>query len=51
MNDFFLIVNKVIAFMRLDFVLYGFSFSFWDMFIWFMVTGFIISFIVNVLKS
>lgn len=51
MDNFFLVVGKVIAFMKVDFVLYGFSFSFWDMLIWFMVTGFIIGFIVNVIRG
>lgn len=51
MNDFLFVVDKVISFMRVKFVLYGYSFSFWDMFIWFMVAGTIVKFIASVLND
>lgn len=51
MNDFLLVMEKVIAFMKVKFVLYGYSFSFWDMFIWFMIAGFVIGFIANIMRS
>lgn len=51
MNDFVRFMDKIIDLFQMEFVMYGHSISFWDIFIWFLVVSTVISFIVNVLKN
>lgn len=48
MNDFIMLMGKVIALLKTEFILYGYSVSFWHVFVWIMVVSIVIAFLVSI---
>lgn len=51
MQDFFNIMSTVFSFFTMDFTVYGFTFSFWDIAIWSAVVGLAVPFLFKLLSG
>ncbi len=45
MNDFVLIMQKIISLLKIKFVMYGHPISFWDIGVWVLIVGILIAII------